>query len=377
MKALPFLAFLLCLALPAAADISQLDRNMAIPVVREEGVVWYSPFDAPFRLGGFGYPAENRTFRRLPRRPEGAIPAAVDRLADNTAGGQVAFRSNARRVLVRVKLAGKRMMFHMAPTGASGFDLYTGAPGEKKFWMVSRMKPDADEYQAVLYSGKQREWNEFTINFPLYNGVKELLIGVDDGAELAAPSPYARPERIVIYGGSTVQGACASRPGAYHMNIVSRELNMEVINLGFSGSGKMEPEMAQLIAEIERPAVFIIEAERNTGLANTRTRLEPFIRILKEKHPAVPVVIMSANKRANETRIPGNRPEILAFMKELTAKLKAENVHLFDSSELLGDDFYECSVDGTHPTDLGFSRMAQGLTPYLRDLLKLENTGKK
>ena len=93
------------------------------------------------------------------------------------------------------------------------------------------------------------------INLPIYNGVRSIRIGLDEGATLLPPSPYASPKRIVTYGGSVMQGACASRPGRAFMNIIGRHFNLEVINLGFSGSSRFEPIMAELTAEVENPAV--------------------------------------------------------------------------------------------------------------------------
>lgn len=356
----------------AQDDISQLDRNMVVPVVKDDGIAWYSPKSKPFRMAGFAWFDRDHEYRRLPVKPGVPVPRSVNILANHTTGGQVGFRSNTKKVLIKVKLAGERNMFHMAPTGHSGFDLYVGEPGSKKFHRVSFLKIENLAYQAELYSSKQAEWNEFTLNFPLYNGITELLIGLDEKAEIAPPSPYASNKKIIVYGGSTVQGACASRPGTYHLNIVSRRLNMEVINLGFSGSGKLEPELATLMTEIKEPAVFFVEGERNSHYKGVTERLENFIRILKAKYPDVPVVILTANKRSQEAFRPDERVKILAFQKQLAEKMKGEGVYLFDSSDLLGEDFFECSVDGSHPTDLGFYRMAEGLTPFISKLLNIK-----
>ena len=350
----------------------RLDANMAVPEVTEEGIAWYDPGQAPFRIGGFPWYAQDKVFRRLPVSPSHPLPSAVDKLADCTAGGTVAFRSTSSRVLVKVVLTSKSDgMFHMAPTGKSGFDLYVGAPGMQKTAGVTMMGEGVTEYQAQLFSGGQ-DWNEFTLNFPLYNGVKSLRIGLAEGAKVAPPSPYAGPGKVIIYGGSTVQGACASRPGRYHMSIVGRRLNREVVNLGFSGNGKLEPELAEVMAQIAAPAILIVEGERNARYEGVVERLEAFLRILRRRHPGVPMVVMSANRRGSEWRVPGDRPRILAFQQDLVAWLRAQDpdLHLFDSTSLLGDDFYECSVDGSHPTDLGFQRMADGLAPFLAGLLK-------
>ena len=44
-------------------------------------------------------------------------------------------------------------------------------------------------------------------------------------------------------------------------------------------------------------------------------------------------------------------------------------VYYVPTGSLLGNDG-EDTVDGTHPTDLGFLRMAEGMAPVLREALR-------
>ena len=46
-----------------------------------------------------------------------------------------------------------------------------------------------------------------------------------------------------------------------------------------------------------------------------------------------------------------------------------EKIMFLDASEFLGEDFDECTVDGCHPNDLGFLRIANGMEPFLREVL--------
>ena len=210
-----------------------------------------------------------------------------------------------------------------------------------------------------------------TPTFPLYNGVKSFRLAFPKALRWRRRHRMP-PGKVIVLWRLDCAGACASRPGRYHMSIVSRRLNREVVNLGFSGNGKLEPELAEIMAQIASPAVLIVEGERNARYEGVVERLETFLQILRRHHPGVPIVVMSANPYGNEWRQPGNRPRILAFQKELVARLRENDpdLHLFDASNLLGEDYYECSVDGSHPTDLGFQRMADGLAPFIAKLLK-------
>lgn len=358
-------------------DIGRLDSNMAFKTNTDTNIIWHSPAEVPFKLAGFAWFNHDKIYRRLPLTPSVTLPRAVDRLANHTSGGQIKFRSNSSRVLIKVQLdKNVNPMYHMAATGQFGFDLYIGAPGNQKYYSTASFSVKETAYHATLFQHKGHIEREFTLNFPLYSGVQEVFVGLDKDALIEAPSPYSSDKPIVIYGGSTIQGACASRPGAGHMNIISRQLNMPVINLGFSGSGKLEPELAQIMAELANPAIYIIECERNSKYQLLYERQEAFVTLLRQKHPNVPIMILTANPRGRESLEPdqSDRLKNWAFMHDLVAKMRKAgdtNIHFVDGSKMLGEDFYECSVDGTHPTDLGFYRMAQGLTPIIKQILGL------
>lgn len=359
-------------------DIGNIDSNMAVQKSQDTGLVWHSPAEQPFKLAGFAWFNQDKVYRRLPLKPSSPLPAPVDILADHTSCGQIKFKTDSSRIVINVKLnKNTGGMYHMAGTGQSGFDLYIGEPGKQKYYSTVMFVAGSKEYQSKLFNRKDGIMREFTLNFPLYSGVKEVSIGLDAGAKIEAPSPYCMDKTIVIYGGSTIQGACASRPGACHMNIISRQLNMQVINLGFSGNGKLEPELGRIMAEITNPAIYIIECERNSKYKLLSERMEDFIKILRQKHAEVPIMILTANPRGNESLEIDNsgRLKNWQFMHDLVEKIRKDgdnNIYFVDGSKMLGDDFYECSVDGSHPSDLGFYRMAQGMIPVLKEILKLK-----
>src|SRR5688500_16759762 len=83
----------------------------------------------------------------------------------------------------------------------------------------------------------------------------------------------------VFYGTSILQGGCASRPGMAYPSIVSRALEWPTVNLGFSGNGKTEPEMAQLLTELDA-AAFVLDSLPNLDLAQVKERVEPFVQTL-------------------------------------------------------------------------------------------------
>jgi hypothetical protein len=336
-------------------------------------LVWHQPSEAPFQLCGFPWFAAEGVYRRLPKAPEPALPEAVDGLANHTAGGQIRFRTDATTLAIRVTLLGISTMPHMALTGQSGFDCYLGNP--PRYYRTSAFASTDKDYFTQFYSLPAAEMRSVVLNFPLYQGVESVEVAVNEGAQLLSPAPFADLRPIVFYGTSITHGGCACRPGMAYPNLLSRWMNREMINLGFSGSGRGEPALAHCLAAIPDPACYVLDYEANSSLEGLKETLVPFIGILRAAHPTVPILVLSRIRfsyelvHADSLR---NREDCKAFQQETVTALRAQgdtNLHFYDGSTLLGEDWEECTVDGVHPTDLGFWRMAHGLLPVLGQLV--------
>jgi len=343
-------------------------------------LVWYSAQEKPFFICGFPWLKQDKCYRRLPLKSSWPIPPAVDTLANNTAGGQIRFQTDSPVIQLKVTLLGPSNMYHMPATGQSGFDCYVGPVGRCCYLATAAGKPSDVEYQATLLNLPEKKMRLITIYFPLYQGVKNLLLGLSPDARLLPP-PVFSGGRIIVYGTSITQGGCASRPGMAYTNILSRRFNHEFINLGFSGSGRGEPEMARIISEIPGPACYLLDYEANAP--DLRASLPEFIRILREKYARIPILVISRIPFAricHEPAVRNNYFRSRNYQARLVEKLQDQGdkfIFFQDGSRLLGKkDWQECTVDGVHPTDLGFLRMADNLTPVLKNILKKSPSGR-
>ena len=218
-------------------------------------------------------------------------------------------------------------------------------------------------------------WKEYLLYLPLYDGIDTLVIGIDLRSEIRLPvESKFTGKPIVFYGTSITQGGCASRPGMAYTSIISRKLGREVINLGFSGNGRMEPELAELLTEIDA-SCYIIDCLPNLNASQVAERTIPFVESLRRMRPDIPILLV-------ESALPDK-----AFLdKDLQEKVEAKNKNLFasfdqlqsngmeriyyiPSEKLLGYD-HEATVDGVHYTDLGFQRYAERLIQYLEGILE-------
>ncbi len=358
----------------------ELDRYMAARPAPENGLEYHAPFEPGFRLSGWAYREELKTrFRRLPARSDGLpmINERVEELANYTAGMQLAFRSTSRKVAIRARLRTDAVMPHMPQTGSSSFDLYVGGPGAWRAVGAVMFPLHDTEFNMVLFDRPEAGAREYLLNFPLYNGVEELWIGLEDGSTVSCPTPWSSDRPAVVYGTSITQGGCASRPGLAWSNILSRWRNREFINFGFSGNGRGEPEMAECLSRVRNPGAFLLDYEANAQFEGLQNTLERFIGILRSHHPEVPIALISMVPPGRWEAVfgCGDGPEALPrrhesrlFQKELIARLRAagdDRLFFIDGGQLLGDDWDECAMDGIHLNDLGFYRMAEALNKRL------------
>ena len=357
-------------------NVVNYDANMASSLI-DDGkydIAWHGVDEPGFRLGGLPFRA-NGNFRRLPEPPDGAIPEAVDNLAWYTAGATVAFKTDSANICLRAKLFSAQLMDHMTAICRRGFDLYTGGPGNWKFCGVTRFPAEKTNYSVILVRDlPPAGMREFLLEFPLYCGVESVEIGLNSAAQIAPPTPWSDGGRVVFYGTSITQGGCASRPGMCLTSLLSRRWNLEVVNLGFSGSGRGEPEVLELVASVPDPAMFVLDYVVNAGLAKFRETLPVAIDIIRARHPETPVVLLTpmhlsrelySVKRADDFRT------ICELMRTETERRNAsgdKKVH-FVNGTVDDPEWSEYMVDGVHLTDLGFFRQYELVAPQLEELL--------
>ncbi len=344
-------------------------------------LIWHNPKEGVFEICGLAWFEKERVYRRLLVKPSYRVSEVVDKLADCTAGSQIRFKTDSNLLRIKVLLSGKSDIPYMPATGQSGFDCYIGSFGNYRYLKTTKFFPVSRrmyEFTFFEFKDKKRRLRDVTLNFPLYNGVKKVSIGLEEGSSILPPEIFRVAGKIIVYGTSITQGGCASRPGMAYTNILSRWLGIEFINLGFSGSGRGEPEMARIITQIGFPVLYILDYEGNSGgLKYYRKTLPQFIRILRKAQPKIPILVISHIPYSAEifdAEVKKAQRDRKKFTIELVKKLRSggdKNMYFKDGYELLGKDFYECTVDGVHPTDLGFMRMAEGLFPVIKNILNI------
>ncbi|WP_182865764.1 SGNH/GDSL hydrolase family protein [Stieleria mannarensis] len=341
----------------AAADSSQ--------------VQWHDVRD--WGIEGRGFDDTEKYFDRLPARAKGVVRNAVWNLSRHSAGMMVRFRTDATEIQVDYAVTSSNLaMPHMPATGVSGLDLY-GQDEQGNWKWVAVCKPNKQHMKTTLVQGLRPGMRDYSIYLPLYNGTESLQIGVDSTSRFEPMAP--RTEKpIVFYGTSITHGACASRPGMPHPAILGRRLDRPVINLGFSGNGKLEKEVGQFLVELD-PSVYVLDCLPNMVAAEITERTEPMVRQLRSAHPNVPIVLVEDRSYSGswllQSQATRNRTSREAFQAAYRRLLDAGTERLFyvDGESLLTDN-RDDTTDGSHPSDLGFFNQANAMEPALRQALR-------
>lgn len=348
--------------------ITTLDPEMAVNRVAKDGLRWHDV--TTWGVEGRILPDQERRvwFDRLPASADGAVTPSVWNLSRDSAGMMVRFKTDANAIHVHYKLRKANLaMPHMPATGVSGVDLYARDESGRWRW-VQVTRPATQEVKAEIISGLAPGWREYAAYLPLYNGVESMSIGVKPDSKFEGLAPREKP--IVFYGTSITHGACASRPGMVHTAIVGRRLDMPVVNLGFSGNGRMDQAVSDFLVQVDA-AAYVIDCLPNMGPVDVAQKCVPLVKQIRAAKPDTPIVLVEDRRFTNEWITPAKKKfhdENHAALKQAYETLIQDGVtglSYIPGDVLYGDDS-EGATDASHANDLGFMRQADVFEPFIR-----------
>ena len=346
--------------------MNQVDKNLIVPkTIEKKGIVFYDATKAPFSHHGVWY--EDGKFYRVDKNVAPLVSPSVVQKSTQTAGGRIRFKTDSPYIAIKAVFHNTEVVTIMADVAVKGFDFYVDGVFVRSF---SPAPGQGDgEFESIREVGGEGGEHEITINMPLYAGITELYIGLDEKASLSAAEPYKISKPVVFYGSSITNGACASRPGMTYESIISRRLNCDFHNLGFGGSARGESAMADYIAGMEMSA-FVYDYDHNAPsvehLANTHEAM--FMKV-REKHPTLPIIMLSRPQDLNREALKARFEVVKATYDNAKAR-GDENVYLINGSTLFDGLDADYTVDAVHPNDLGFGRMAAAVAEILEKVLK-------
>ncbi len=348
-------------------SIGDIDKNLKIENnLGQDDIVFYDVKNEPFSLYGIAELNGGTPYKRMPFEVAKKVSEGVQALSIHTAGVRVRFSTNSSYIAIKAYIPPFTLMSHMTAVGQAGFDLYEDST-HSSVYAGSFLPPiDAvDSFESIIQMGDNKQ-RSFTINFPLYNGVNELYVGIEDGATLERGIEYLPIPPIVYYGSSITQGGCASRPGNAYQSIIARKNHIDYINLGFSGNAKAEIEMAEYIASLKM-SVFVSDYDHNSPtvdtLKETHSRL---YHIVREKNPDLPIILITKPDFKRASLVDIMRRDVIHTTYIDGIKTGDKNLYYIDGESLFDKDNLDCStVDNCHPNDFGFVHMAKVIQPVI------------
>ena len=351
-------------------DLAKIDKNFELKSsIGKDNLKFYNIEEAPFRI--YGVFKEKDKFCRMPETVAKTVSENVSILNYETSGGRVRFITDSPYVAINITMNAVGKAPHFALTGSAGLDLYVKEDGKDVYRGTFIPPYDLDksyeriiEFKTQFNSEPIRAEREITINFPPYSGVNDLYIGLDGDSYVKEAPDYKYEKPIVFYGHSITQGGCVTRPGYTYPAIISRRFDCNFINLGFSGSAKGEVEIAEYIAGLDME-VFVYDYDNNAPtpehLEKTHERM---FKIIREKNPDLPIIIMTATPRLYTNGTVKERSEIVYKTYENAKNNGDKNVYFINGREAykdLDDGICSATVEGTHLNDLGFTYIAKAV----------------
>jgi lysophospholipase L1-like esterase len=305
------------------------------------------------------------------------VSEPVYKLASNTSGIIIRFVTDAPEIHARWKLTSPNLaMAHMTSTGVSGLDLYVRKDGQWRWLALGH--PSKLDNEVTLIAGLDRKQREYALYLPLYNGVSHVELGVPEHSSLdAAPPRKQNIKPVVFFGASIVQGGCATRPGMSYPAIIGRRLDIPFIDLGFSGYGQCDHKMAELLAELD-PSVYVITALPDSGNGVAEECTQHLLDTIQAQHPRTPVILLehTATRHALTTdkdwEASTSRNRVMEKVFKDNYSKWSGRLFYIKRDHLLGSDG-DATIDGLHPTDAGFLRMVDIITPVISNALFKNN----
>ncbi|MBC6491202.1 SGNH/GDSL hydrolase family protein [Flavihumibacter stibioxidans] len=341
---------------------------------------WWDPLtESTGAIGGRGWTSGLESpYDRLPAKAEAMVRKEVWSLSRQSAGLFVRFRSDAKYIVVRYAVNGALAMNHMPATGVSGIDLYARDASGNWNWAPGNFRFG----DTIIYTFSNLRWSgkeaDFHLYLPLYNSVKWLQVGVPE-SNLFQPLPATLEKPVVVYGTSIAQGGCASRPGLAWTNILERRLGKTVINLGFSGNGRLEDSVLHLLAEIDA-AVYVLDCIPNLTTSSgpdgsdLKNKIRHAVKVLRSRRPGVPIILTEHSGGTAAHFMDSSRQELFRSVSLITLNTYntmktagVDNIYHLSSAQI--NLTQDGTVDGVHPNDIGMMSHAIAYEKLIRAIL--------
>lgn len=328
----------------------------------------YSLFEKPVKVYGIPFFEEKKALERVPEALREELGGWMTHLGRRCPGARAEFRTDSPKFTVKVIFDTLDWDIGMSIYSCQSAYIYVGSHTSSRY--AGHVHPGSyEEKECTAVFKKSGEAEDVQIFLPRNEAVRDVIIGIEDGFEITAPTPYKYEVPLLFYGSSITEGGCCSKISNAYSSIISRRLDADFYNFGFSGSCRGETVMADYINKIEK-SILIYDYDHNAPDENhLRATHEPFFRRIREHSPDLPVVMVTMPLFEKKERC--ERTEIIRATYENAVRAGDKNVYFIDGGKFFPpENFVYCTNDNTHPNDLGMYYMANAIEPVIREILK-------
>ena len=334
---------------------------------KENDINYINVREKPFKIYGL-YNMSDENYYRLPVEFAKAVSGGVFDHMKASAGVRVRFATDSPYIAIKAKLNGFAPSPHITYIATKGFDLYIEENGKFTFHNTYNPPLDTDNEVEGITKFKDIKMRNFVLNFPNGTPVISVEIGVKNGFSIFKADKYNNEKPVVFYGSSITQGFAASRPGNTYENFISRKLNIDYINMGFSGSAMGEPVLAEYLSKIPMSA-FVMDYDHNApDVEHLKNTQYDFYKIIRNANVDLPIILVSRPEgRYDEDTLARRKVILDTYTKAIDNGDR--NIHFVDGSTFFPDTLrFDCTADGCHPNDLGMYYMAKGILKVLSQI---------
>ncbi len=339
--------------------------------IKTKDLTFYNIKTKPFKVYGLNDVSKN--FCRMPIDIADKVSGAVSQKNYEPTGGRIRFKTDSDIIAIKIKMKDIPLHPTLSTLYLSGCSLYKFENGEH-IYLHSFMQPvDGREYYEGEFDTVSNSLCEYILYMPSSNEIVDIEVGLRNGAVVEETCGYKYEKPIAFYGSSITQGTGASRMGNTYEDFVSRNLDADYINLGFSGNAKGESIMAEYISTLVMSA-FVFDYDYNAPdvkhLENTHFA---FYNKVRENNPNIPILLVSKPDGGYSEFNLARKDVILKTY--LTARENGDkNIYFVDGALFFaGDKRNDCTIDGCHPNDMGYSRMGDIISDVLKYALEKRN----
>ena len=316
-------------------------------------------------VSGMPHYSGNSVFYRLPNHMKQSIRPVLWELSKHPSGVRLRFRTNSNVVKVNAYSHNPATPHHMNSIMKNGVDIYVNNLYSGSAW------PNKKGEIQKLFTLKEDGFKNVTIYLPLFEEITIESINVQENAKVLEPDDLNKIKPIIYYGSSITQGGVASNPGMSYQAIISRSTKIDFVNLGFSGNGTGDAELAKHISTLES-SLIVLDYWANPSPEVYKNTLPEFVNLIREKHKTTPIIVISPFYSINRDEMQKEKKKI-AY--DFVAKQKEngdQNIYFFDGNKMISKQTAFGLADGRHLNSLGFWLSANALEPMIKELTGLK-----